>query len=404
MTSLPISSGLRLTAMTLAIALLLPGCGDAEKNTQTTSTGQPAGGSTAAVAPAATGDTAPTPSGPSSPAASDSEASLEGIIYQSGSIPIRPGATAVYGDPADVDFGVVTPGSKLRTEIRLVNPTDQPVVLRAAVPTCQCTTVNVDGTIIPSMGAVGIPMTLQVPSTTGEKKAAVNTVLVPGGKGPRLTLRAIAAYAVRATASTSAGGPSTLWVDALKPAGISGRIQLDSTDGRPFRVLSVNGETPMFLQGTGQPATTQSIAYDLSGRTSATMPKWMLIETDHPDAPMVEMRVRHMASRLPHQFQNYKVKVQFDGYIANVGRISPGSTAEFSVELKQFKRRTLSGLRSGNPDFVVNLLQRKDGDGDRVRITGSITPKPGFNGPFICPVQFNTPEGAETMYVIGTIR
>ena len=160
----------------------------------------------------------------------------------------------------------------------------------------------------------------------------------------------------------------------------------------------------MLLQGNGQAATTQVVAYDLSQKTSSAMPKWMLIETDHPDAPMVEMRVRHMASRLPHQFQNYKVKVQFDGYIANVGRIAPGGTTDFSVELKQFKNRTLSELRSGNPDFVVKLLQRKDGDGDRVRITGSITPKTGASGPFMCPVQFVTPEGAETMYVIGTIR
>ena len=404
MMSLPISSGLRLATTMLAIALFLPGCGDAEQDTQAIGTSPSAGGTTATAPPRANTGTTPTPSSTANPAASDPQASLEGIIYQSGSVPIRPGATAVYGEPADVDFGVVSPGSKLRTEIRLVNPTNQPVVLRAAVPTCQCTTVNVDGTIIPSMGAVGIPMTLQVPSTTGEKKAAVNTVLVPGGKGPRLTLRAIAAYAVQATASTSSGGPPTLWVDALKPAGMSGRIQLNSTDGRPFRVLSLNGETPMFLQGAGQPATTQSIAYDLTGRTSATMPKWMLIETDHPAAPMVEMRVRHMDSRLPHQFKDYAVKLQFDGYIANVGQIYPGVSADFSVELKQFKQRTLSGLRSGNPDFVVNLLQRKDGDGDRVRITGSITPKPNFEGPFICPVQFITPEGAETMYVIGTIR
>ena len=134
------------------------------------------------------------------------------------------------------------------------------------------------------------------------------------------------------------------------------------------------------------------------------MPKWMLIETDHPDAPMIEMRVRHMSSRLPHQFPDYKLKVQFDGYIANVGRIAPGSTSDFSVELKQFKQRTLSELRSGNPNFEVKMVQRKNGDGDRVRITGSITPKGEARGPFMCPVQFITPEGAETMYVIGTIR
>ena len=393
MTSLPTTFGLRLATAIMALVIVFsgPGCGDSKP-----------GNSTKVVSKTASSTTTPkAPIGAIGP-------SDQAIIYPAGSVEIRPGATAVYGEPADVDFGVVKPGSKLRTEIKLVNPTNTPVIIQKAVPTCQCTTVNVDGTTIPALGAVGIPMTLQVPSTTGEKKAAVNTILVMGAKGPekgpRLTLRAIAAYAVQALASTSQGGPRTLWIDGLKQEGITGQIQLTSTDRRPFRVLSLNGEAPMPLQGNGQAATTQVIAYDLSQKTSTTMPKWMLIETDHPDAPMVEMRVRHRSSMLPHQFKEYKVKVQFDGYIANVGRVAPGSTTDFSVELKQFKGRTLSELRSGNPDFVVKLVQRKDGDGDRVRITGSITPKADTRGPFMCPVQFVTPEGAETMYVIGTIR
>ena len=144
MTSSPTFSGLRLIAPTLAllVVLCLPGCGDSERSPETTAT--------------STATPAPTPS-PDQP-----------VIYPSGSVTIRPGATAVYGEPADVDFGVAKPGSKLQTEIKLVNPTDSAVVIQKAVPTCQCTTVNVDGTTIPARGAVGIPMTLQVPSTTGE--------------------------------------------------------------------------------------------------------------------------------------------------------------------------------------------------------------------------------------------
>ncbi len=119
---------------------------------------------------------------------------------------------------------------------------------------------------------------------------------------------------------------------------------------------------------------------------------------------MIDMRVRHMASRLPHQFQGYEAKVQFDGYIANVGRMSPGATAIFNVELKQFKNRTLVAIASGKPGFNARLIERKDGDGDRVRITASITPGPDVRGPFICPVNFATEKGIETMYVIGTVR
>ena len=317
------------------------------------------------------------------------------IIYPAGSVTIRAGATAVYGDPADVDFGIVPPGSKLRTEIKLVNPTDTPVVIRAAVPTCQCTTVEVAGETIPPRGAVGIPMTLQVPSTTGDKKAAVNTVLDPGGKGPRLTLQAVSAYPVRSI---------PLYIDATKPpAGLTGSFNVESTDGLAFQVLSVNGAPPV-VANPGVPATSHRVAYDLTDMTAQTMPKWMLIETDHPEAPMIEMRVRHRWSMLPHQFPNYELKIQFDGYVANVGVLPAGGSREFTVELKNFKGRTLRALRSLDPRFSIRLLQKIDGDGQRVRITASISDTTAAPGPFTCPVTFVTDRGGETMYVIGTIR
>ena len=98
-------------------------------------------------------------------------------VIAPGSIEVRPGATEVYGDPADVDFGLVKPGSKLTADVVLVNPFPTPMTIAQAVPTCQCTTVEVAGETIPPGGGIVIPITLQVPSTTGKKQAAVNTVL-----------------------------------------------------------------------------------------------------------------------------------------------------------------------------------------------------------------------------------
>ncbi len=369
-----------------ATGLAATGC-ENENRPATTAEPQPAASSAASSTATAK---ATEPDG--NPTSTDD---LNPVVYASGSVPIRAGATSVYGDPADVDFGVVTPGSKLRAEIKLVNPTTQPVTIRAAVPTCQCTTVEAGGVVIPPKGAVGLPMTLQVPSTTGEKKAAVNTVLDPGGKGPRLTLRAISSYPVRL---------SPLYIDATRPpTGLTGSITATSTDGTPFRVLSVNGEEPM-LAGAPGPARSHTILYDLSGENQETMPKWMLVETDHPEAPMVEMRVRHQWSMLPHQFRNYQVKVQFDGYIANVGVLPRGGSREFDVELKNFKGRRLIALSSRDPRFNVRLIGTKSGDDTRVRVTGAITDAEGTTGPFICPVIFATAEGTETMYVIGTVR
>ena len=340
----------------------------------------------------------PTPPASGTPAATAPSTSTPDdgtpIVYASGSVEIRPGATTVYGDPADVDFGVTRPGTKLRAEFRLVNPTDRPVKVLAAQPTCQCTTVNVSGEVIPPRGALGIPATLQVPNTTGMKQAAINTALEPGVAGPRLTLTAVAAYAVRT---------EPLYVDALSPAGMTGEVVLESTDGRPFRVRSVNGRPPL-LRTPDAAATRHLVGYDLTGETPATMPKWLLFETDHPEAPMIEMRVRHEWSKLPHQFPGYRVSIQFDGYVANLGAVSAGVPAVFDLQLKHFAGQRLLAIRSGDPRFTAAVVGQTPGDDDRVLITASVTPADGVTGPFIVPLIFEATTGSEQMYAIGTVR
>jgi hypothetical protein len=361
-------------SMALCCALLLPACGEE---------GTTGGSAPASIPTPATN--APTPA-----ALNDGTP----IVYDSGTVEIRPGMTTVYADPADVDFGVTRPGTKLRAEFRLVNPTNAPIKILAAQPTCQCTTVKVSNQVIPPRGAIGIPATLQVPNTTGLKQAAINTALEPGVSGPRLTLKAVAAYAVRT---------DPLYVDALEPERLTGQVTVESTDGRPFRVRSVNGRPPL-LQTPDEPSVRHIVGYDLTGETPDTMPKWLLFETDHPEAPMLEMRVRHQWSMLPHQFPDHQVAIQFDGYIANLGAIPAGSPAPFSLQLKHFAGQRVLGLRSDAPEFRVALTEQIPGDDDRVRITATITPAEGTSGPFIVPITFDATTGSEQMYAIGVVR
>jgi hypothetical protein len=369
-----------IVSLILVSTVLLIGCGD-EKSSGTPTTTDvpmtPGSPSSQTIRPAVGGPDEGTP-----------------IVYETGSVEIRPGESQVYGDPADVDFGVTRPGTKLRAEFRLVNPTDRPIRVLAAKPTCQCTTVMVSGEVIPPRGALGIPATLQVPNTTGLKQAAINTALEPGIAGPRLTLTAIAAYAVRT---------DPLYVDALAPERMTGQVIVESTDGRPFRVLSVNGQPPL-LENPDASAIRHEVGYDLTGETQDSMPKWLLFETDHPEAPMLEMRVRHQWSMLPHQFPNYKVAIQFDGYIANLGAITAAKPASFSLQLKHFAGQKVLRLRSGDPRFEVSLVEQIPGDDDRVRVTAAITPAEGVSGPFIVPIIFDATTGSEQMYAIGVVR
>ena len=119
---------------------------------------------------------------------------------------------------------------------------------------------------------------------------------------------------------------------------------------------------------------------------------------------MIEMRVRHAWTRLPHQFSNYKVKIQFDGYIANLGAVAAGVPTPFNVELKQFAGQKVLRLRSGDPNFDVQLVDQVKGDGGRVRVTATVTPGPGASGSFMVPVTFDATTGSETLYAVGVVR
>ena len=308
-------------------------------------------------------------------------------------------ADKVFCPQPEMNFGVVPPGTKVSHTFVLVNPTKASVMIRAVKPTCQCTTAeSVEGKEIPAGGTLEMPVTMQVPSTTGQKNAAVN-ILLSTGAGPRLVLRAEAAYMVRTIPP---------YVDAFqKPQNMKGDINLISNDGQPFKVLSVAGREPVFKNNAGAGSVARkahTVSYDLGVFECATMPKWILIETDHPKAPLVEMRVRHECTKLKHQLQPGSITLNLDGWIANTGRITPGGQGDFTVEIKQFKNMKIDSVQSLDPRFRATLLEQKPGDGDRVQVRVLVQPITNVKGVFQIPVQMTSGRRAESIFVVGTVR
>lgn len=307
--------------------------------------------------------------------------------------------TTVFCPEPDKDFGVVPPGSKLEHTFLLVNPTNEPVLIRKVVPTCQCTTASVvEGKYIPANGSLPMPVTLQIPSTTGIKKAAVNMIL-SSGVGPRLTLNAESAYAVRTIPP---------YINAFdRPENMSGAVVVSSVDGKPFRVLSVARSKPKFLNDAGEgdiPRAQHVLQYDLSTYKCENMPKWLLIETDHPNAPLIEIRIRHTCTKLKHQMQPNSIAMNFDGWIANVGAIPIGGSGEFTIEIKDFPGQKIDSVISLSPSFKTDLIEQRPGDGDRLQVKVAIKPLINKTGVFQIPVQFISGRKAEAITVVGTVR
>ena len=261
---------------------------------------------------------------------------------------------------------------------------------------------------MPAGGSIQIPISFQLPNTTGTKRAAVNMVL-SNGQAIRLGLKAESSYAVRTI---------PIYIDAFtNAADISGMVQLQSVDGRPFTVLSVDGQTPVMANpGEQVPQTSQQVRYDLSSYECSRMPKWLLIETDHPDAALLDMRVRHECTKLQHQLDpNYRPQINFDGWITNAGLVPVGGSGTFNVGIKNppmrdgrggivYGKTPITALVSTSPDFKAELVSQKADDEKKRLVTARITPLTNRTGLFKVPVRFISGNRSQDLLVVGTVR
>ena len=327
------------------------------------------------------------------------------------SAPVRPATqnTQVEVLNPEVNFGVRQPGSMIEHEFTMRNPTAAPVTISVFKPTCECTSGDgVQGSVVPPGGSLQIPISFQLPNTTGTKRAAVNMVL-SNGQALRLALSAESSYAVRTV---------PIFIDAFtNAADITGVVNLQSVDGRPFSVLSVDGKAPVMANpGAQSPQTSQQIRYDLRGYDCNQMPKWLLIETDHPDAALLDMRVRHECTKLQHQIDpSYRPQINFDGWITNAGLVPVGGSGTFSVGIKNppmrdgqggivYGKTPITGLMSTSPDFKVELVSQKADDEKKRLVTARITPLTSQTGLFKVPVRFISGNRAQDLLVVGTVR
>ncbi|MCH2161184.1 MAG: DUF1573 domain-containing protein [Phycisphaerales bacterium] len=309
----------------------------------------------------------------------------------------------------EINFGVRKPGSKIEHEFTMRNPTAAPVTISVFKPTCECTSGDgVQGSVVPPGGSIQIPISFQLPNTTGTKRAAVNMVL-SNGQALRLALSAESSYAVRTV---------PIYIDAFtNPADITGVVQLQSVDGRPFSVLSVNGNAPVMATPGGQaPQQNQQIRYDLTTYECSQMPKWLLIETDHPDAALLDMRIRHECTKLQHQVDpNYRPQINFDGWITNTGLIPVGGSGTFNVGVKNppmrdgrggivYGKMPINSVISTSPDFKAELIGQRADDEKRLLVTARITPLTNKTGVFQVPVRFISGNRAQDLLVVGTVR
>lgn len=291
--------------------------------------------------------------------------------------------------PPRTDFGVVEPGTTVSATIKLMNPLDRPIRIVASTPSCTCTTVDMVGKVIPAKGFLEMPMSMKTSRAVGKKAAKVD-LQFEGIRVPlSVQIDAETAYAVRANPP---------FIDALAAERMKGFFEVVSSDGQPFVVRSVDGRPAVAADGTEmKPATRQVVQYDLTQTGLKNgVPPFLIVETDHPKCPVLDLRVRHETTRIA-------PILNFAEFRENLGVVENGKPVEFDIELKKAGPRRVDRVTANHKEFRAELVNQKS-DGDSLLVTVRLTPVGMPKGPFLFTCTYASGPQTSELWIYGTCR
>jgi hypothetical protein len=299
-----------------------------------------------------------------------------------------PASGPILADPPGVNFGVVRPETTVEATIKLLNPLDHPVRIVKAVPSCQCTTIDMENKIIPARGMIEMPMSMKTAKSVGKRSANVSLAFEGLRQVLLVTIECETALPIRANPP---------FIDALAADRMKGSFEVASQDGKPFRIVAVDGKPPVSVGGdpSGAARASHRLAYDFTAPGSA-VPKYVLVETDREDCPIVDLRVRHDSTRIKPPFKVAEFR-------SSAGRIVPGGRGSFELEIEKIGTVPVAGVRSLSPDATVRLETQKS-DGTNTLITVEVTPRAGFEGLLTFPVEITVGTQKYAHLVFASVR
>lgn len=301
------------------------------------------------------------------------------------------GIPPLVADPPRVDFGIVEPGSDLSANVTLLNTSNRPMRILSAQPSCTCTTVDMTNVVIPARGTVQMPISMKTNRAVGKKLARVQLIVQGYTRFFTIDIDAENAWAVRAI-------PPHLSVKekADTVATLSGRFALDSIDKRKFRVLSVLGEEPQFDgfdPATDEPRSQYVLKYDFTNTPCEEMPPFLIIRTDHPLAPLLDVRVRH------NPCTRIVPALPMGDYRSNLGILKPGQAIEVPLTFKKLRRPRIESVTSASPLLQTALIDQTADGKELETITIVKIAQDAPDGLFQVPVIYSDGEtSAEHIY------
>lgn len=324
----------------------------------------------------------------------------------------KPEANAHF-EPASLQLGFVSPEARISTEFTIVNDSNEPLVLKEVKRGCSCTEVAMQpGAIAPGGSRTGVAtFTAGLTPTVKNNKIKL---LFEKHRSMTLPMKAIVSRAVqvqppdfRMHGKGYFDGP----VSRTKT-----RVQVSATDDQSFRILSSGGRKPIPSPGGGDPdvpSTFHTVMIDIAEHDKETLldsqgkrlPPFWLIETDHPDAPVIEVRILHKENS-PHRREKDREWVFVENRVV-VDAVKPGGAVQFELPIiwnafEGQRTQQIIAAESRSPEFDASLVGMKK-DGRKTKAIIEIRPMAGTVGPFQGVVELVSHEHRAPLNLIGYV-
>ena len=321
---------------------------------------------------------------------------LQGVAgnIQSPTNVVSSGPAPVVFDPPAVDLGYILPNQTVNMIIQVRNIGSEPLKIALVKPSCTCTTLDdLAGTVIPPGDSVSLTAQLKARPKPSPMTSSVTFSFEGYADSSKVLISAQVARPIRTI-------PQIFNCVTGKP--LSGQVVVESIDGRPFTIWAANRQPPEYINfdpATDEPRNTYVLEWDVSRYTQQTMPGWWVIETDHPDCPVVDVWVRHEWN-MPEGAAGRRWRLVTQHVV--IDGINAGESGEFTVEIAKLGRDDIHLVQSLSNEFDAKLvsIQRNGVD---TEATVRITPAAGHHGLLYGTIQFISKAHAQKLTVIGTV-
>lgn len=299
--------------------------------------------------------------------------------------------------PEKVEMGVIRPHGKKTGTITLTNTGAETINIARVNSSCSCTVAELPKRTLAPGESVELTATLDAGEFIGSMQRTVR-VYVEGYAPPfEVWVTADVAYDIKA---------DPVFVGAFQSD--TGEVRVTEINGKPFNILSVNGAPAVFKDfdaAKDSPKSEYSLVWNIRGVDSKDLPLWWVVETDHPDAPVVDLRVLHPAI-MPRPDPRRAWQLGADRSM--LGYVTPGQPSTFTINVKERRRSedepgmpTVSGKSEHLKFSLVKSERTDEGYAFEVTVVGTLP----ANGSTLInePVTIKWRDTEETYWVFGRL-